>query len=405
MRLSVAWLWAIVIVVRLAYALLATQIDPFLRANPLHGDATQYDATAWRLASTGEYRLDKENATAPAYLYLMAGVYLFVGHEPAAVRLLNALLGLLTLWGLWRLTHQLVGERAANLALVLATFHPHLLMITGWLYMENLVLPLIVWGIYGLLFWRGGKGWAVSGVVLGLLALTRATFLPFAVLAVGWLLWRERTWRAPTLALITFLFTVLPYTLYISSQYNAFVPISLGSGYLALRANNEHADGGFSRIWEQELTIGGERKPTSEWLREDNPVARDRQAMRLALQWIKENPTQWLVLVGKKLSLTLRAFGLVHPKSRPVAQGLRLADGIYWIFLLSALYGLWRLRGEHPEFVLLILLLFGLTLLTVLLYAGGSRFILHTQPFLTLGAAGTIVALWVRVHTQSGAET
>jgi 4-amino-4-deoxy-L-arabinose transferase-like glycosyltransferase len=157
MRLSVAWLWAIVIVVRLAYALLATQIDPFLRANPLHGDATQYDATAWRLASTGEYRLDKENATAPAYLYLMAGVYLFVGHEPAAVRLLNALLGLLTLWGLWRLTHQLVGERAANLALVLATFHPHLLMITGWLYTENLVLPLIVWGIYGLLFWRGEK--------------------------------------------------------------------------------------------------------------------------------------------------------------------------------------------------------------------------------------------------------
>ena len=405
MRLSVAWLWAIVIVARLAYAVLATQIDPFLRANPLHGDATLYDATAWRLASTGEYRLDKEYATAPAYLYLMAGVYLFVGHEPAAVRLLNALLGLLTLWGLWRLTHQLVSERAANLALVLATFHPHLLMITGWLYAENLVLPLIVWGIYGLLFWRGGRGWVVSGVLLGLLALTRATFLPFAMLAAGWLLWRERAWRAPMYMLTTLLLIIAPYVVYISSRYGALIPISLGSGYLMLEANNEHADGGFSRIREQELTIGGERKPTSEWLREDNPVARDRQAMRLALRWIRENPTQWLVLVGKKLSLTLRAFGLVNPKSRLVAQTTRFADGIYWIFLLSALYGLWRLRGEHPEFVLLILLLFGLTLLTVVIYAGGSRFILHTQPFLTLGAAGTIVALWGRVRTQSGAET
>jgi hypothetical protein len=180
-------------------------------------------------------------------------------------------------------------------------------MITGWLYTENLVLPLVVWGVYGLLFWRDRGGWVASGALLGLLALTRASFLPFAVLAAGWLLWRERAWRAPVLTLITLLLTVAPYTMYISLRYNAFVPISLGSGYLILRANNEHADGGFSRIWEQELTIGGERKPTSEWLREANPVARDRQAMRLALRWIRENPTQWLALVGKKLSLTLRS--------------------------------------------------------------------------------------------------
>ena len=125
------WLWLTAIALRLAYAPLATHLDPLLRANPLHGDAVLHDQMAWRLASTGEYQLDKGLMTAPAYIYLMAGVYALAGHAPIAVRLLNALLGLLALWGLWRLTHRLAGERAANLALLLGALHPHMLMITA----------------------------------------------------------------------------------------------------------------------------------------------------------------------------------------------------------------------------------------------------------------------------------
>jgi hypothetical protein len=99
MSRATLWLWLTVIALRLAYAPLATQIDPLLRANPLHGDAILHDQMAWRLASTGEYRLDKGLMTAPAYIYLMAGVYALAGHAPTAVRLLNALLGLLRCGG------------------------------------------------------------------------------------------------------------------------------------------------------------------------------------------------------------------------------------------------------------------------------------------------------------------
>jgi 4-amino-4-deoxy-L-arabinose transferase-like glycosyltransferase len=215
MSRATLWLWLTVIALRLAYAPLATQIDPLLRANPLHGDAILHDQMAWRLVSTGEYRLDKGLMTAPAYIYLMAGVYALAGHAPTAVRLLNALLGLLTLWGLWRLTHRLTGERAANLALLLGALHPHLLMITGWLYTENLALPLVVWAVYGLLYWRSGWGYAASGALLGLLALTRANFLPFVAIAGAWLLWRERGWRPPALLTVTTaLLTVAPYVAY-----------------------------------------------------------------------------------------------------------------------------------------------------------------------------------------------
>ena len=61
-----------VVGLRVVYALLSTHLDPLLRANPLHGDAILHDQMAWRLASTGEYQLDKGLMTAPAYIYLMA---------------------------------------------------------------------------------------------------------------------------------------------------------------------------------------------------------------------------------------------------------------------------------------------------------------------------------------------
>ena len=390
------WLWLTAIALRITYAPLATHLDPLLRANPLHGDAVLHDQMAWRLASTGEYRLDKGLMTAPAYIFLMAGVYALAGHAPTAVRLLNALLGLLALWGLWRLTHRLAGERAANLALLLGALHPHLLMITGWLYTENLALPLAVWAVYGLLYWRSGWGWAASGALLGLLALTRANFLPFVALAGAWLLWRERRWLPPVLTVATALLTVAPYVAYISARYGAFVPIGRG-GYVLLWANNAHADGGYDPLFlERTLTIGGETKPTREWLNATDPIERDRQAMRLALQWIRENPTDWLRLLGRKLALTLSAFGLQNPDNRGVAAALRLADGVYWLFLALAGYGLWRLRTTDRAFVWLAALLVGWTLLTILLYAGGSRPLLPAQPLLTLGAAVGVVALWER---------
>jgi 4-amino-4-deoxy-L-arabinose transferase-like glycosyltransferase len=394
MSRATLWLWLTVIALRLAYAPLATQIDPLLQANPLHGDAILHDQMAWRLVSTGEYRLDKGLMTAPAYIYLMAGVYALAGHAPMAVRLLNALLGLLTLWGLWRLTHRLTGERAANLALLLGALHPHLLMITGWLYTENLALPLAVWAVYGLLYWRSGWGYAASGALLGLLALTRANFLPFVAIAGAWQLWRERNWRPPVLTVATALLTVAPYVAYISARYGAFIPIGRG-GYVLLWANNEYADGGYDpHFLERRLTLGGETKLVREWLSATDPVERDRQAMRLALQWIRENPAQWLWLLGRKLALTLSAFGLQNPENRGVAAALRLADGVYWLFLALAGYGLWRLRQASRAFTLLAALFLGWTLLTILLYAGGSRPLLPAQPLLTLGASAALASLY-----------
>ncbi|MER3558379.1 MAG: hypothetical protein C4336_02130 [Armatimonadota bacterium] len=141
------WFWVGVVLLRMGYAWLAPQIDPFLRHDPLHGDAQVHDQMAWTLVQEGRLQFVKGLQTAPAYIWLMAGVYGVVGHEPQAVRIVNALLGVLALWGLWRVAVRWLGRRYAFVVVALATIHPHLLMLSGWLYTENLMVPLVVWAI------------------------------------------------------------------------------------------------------------------------------------------------------------------------------------------------------------------------------------------------------------------
>lgn len=409
-RLRCVWslpvaLWLIVGVLRLAYAPLATTLDPLLRADPLHGDAIVHHRIAARLASTGEFQLEKGLMVAPAYIFLMGGVYALAGATPLAVRLVNALLGLLTLWGIWRLAYRLAGARAAAIALILGTLHPHLLMITGWLYTENLALPLAVWSLYGLCYWQGLRGALGMGVLLGLLALTRANFLPFVVIAAVWLAVRTRRWQAPAALLLSAILTIAPYVAFISTRYGAFIPIGLG-GYVFLWANNPYADGGYDPYFlERALTIGGETRPVRAWLDAPDPVARDRQALHLALQWIRENPTAWLQLVGRKIALTLSAFGLQNPQNRALAAALRVLDFGYWLFLGLAGYGLWRLRSASRAAVGLFALFIGWVLLTIVLYAGGSRPLLPAQPLLVIGAAAALANIACARQTPRSLHT
>ncbi|MCS7066890.1 MAG: glycosyltransferase family 39 protein, partial [Fimbriimonadales bacterium] len=351
-------LWAFVVALRLGYALLAVQVDPFLRRDPLHGDAVVHDRIAWTLASEGRYVYEKGLQVAPAYIWLMAGVYALVGHQPQVVRLVNALLGLLVLAGLWMMSRRLFGERVANWVLLLAALHPHLLMITGWLYTENLMLPLLVWAITlsVLAVSDGSKGsgwrWGLVGGLLGLLALTRASFLPFALLMALWAWWFSarqeprppgkggecRGWCAAAVLLLTACLVIAPYVVYLHARFGHFIPVGLG-GYVFLWANNPEADGGFKPGLPETITIGDRGVKVQEAIASADPVERDRKAFRLALQWIRENPGAFAHLLWLKTRLSLAAFGLQDPGNRRLATVLRGADLLYWLYLLVALYG------------------------------------------------------------------
>ncbi len=400
------WLWLLIVGLRLGYALLAVHLDPFLRRDPLHGDARVHDHIAWTLVSEGRYVYEKGLQVAPAYIWLMAGVYALVGHEPQAVRLVNGLLGLVALLGLWVMSRQLFSERVANWTVALAAAHPHLLMITGWLYTENLMLPLLIWSItlsVGVVvdgqnrsIWR----WVLVGLLLGLLALTRASFLPFILLVALWLVWAIRTnnrWRSAALLLVSACLTIAPYVVYLYGRFGHFIPIGLG-GYVFLWANNPEADGGFKPGLPATMVVGGKVVEVQQAIAASNPVERDRRALQLAIRWIQENPGAFARLLWLKTRLSLSAFGLQDPSNRRLAMALRGADLLYWLYLLMAVYGIvgwvrWtstptgQTAPTRPTPLLggLVLLLAGWVWLLIWVYAGGSRPMLPLQPYLVLG--------------------
>jgi 4-amino-4-deoxy-L-arabinose transferase-like glycosyltransferase len=403
---TVFWLWLLVVVLRLGYALLAVHLDPFLRRDPLHGDAAVHDQMAWTLVSEGRYVYEKGLQVAPAYIWLMAGIYALVGHEPQAVRVVNGLLGLLALLGLWVMSRQLFSEQVANWTVALAAVHPHLLMITGWLYTENLMLPLLIWSITLSLQGVSGSGhrsegrWVLVGLLLGLLALTRASFLPFILLVALWLVWAGREsgrWRRAAVLLVSACLTIAPYVAYLYGRFGHFIPIGLG-GYVFLWANNPEADGGFKPGLPATMVVGGKVVEVQRAIAAPNPVERDRRALQLAIQWIRENPGAFARLLWLKTRLSLSAFGLQDPGNRRLAMALRGADWLYWLYLLIAVYGIvgWvrrapsptgptRLTGQTCLLGGLILLLAVWVWLLIWVYAGGSRPMLPLQPYLVLG--------------------
>lgn len=393
MRWSVAF-WVVVIALRLGYALFAPQIDPFLRRDPLHGDAQVHDQMAWTLVQEGALEFVKGIQTAPGYIWLMAGVYALVGHEPQAIRLVNGLLGVLALWGLWRLANRWLGARGAYWTVGLATVHPHLLMISGWLYTENLALPLLVWAIERTSAGFSGRGAVLTGVLLGLLALTRASFLPFTGLVwLWWLLlsWKpqeggnlQTRWLYAHVLLVSACLTIAPYILYLYGRYGHFIPIALG-GYTFLWANNPEADGGFrADFTELHMVIDGQEVRVRDWLVSPDPVTRNRKAFHLAWEWIRQNPDDFAHLLWLKTRLSLSAFGLQESGNRSLMRILELADGIYWLYLLLVHIGLlWGWRTHWCQWGIVAVLELWVWIV-IWLYAGGSRPLLPIQPFWVL---------------------
>lgn len=165
-------------------------------------DAAYHDQWARRIAA-GDWLGHEVFFRAPLYPYFLGLLYRLLGADPLAVRVVQFVIGSLTcgltcLLG-WRLASPAVGLLAG---LGAALYGP-LIYFDG-----ELLLPVLetFWGVALLLClaWaiepgqRGatpaGEGrvwpWLLSGLALGLFALTRPNILAFAPVLAGYLIWR-----------------------------------------------------------------------------------------------------------------------------------------------------------------------------------------------------------------------
>jgi hypothetical protein len=136
----------------------------------------------------------------------------------------------------WALARRLFPERerAARLSAWVVALYPMLALFPLALATENLFLPLLLASLLALLRAEASRRWtdfALAGLLLGLLALTRSVVMGFAGLALAWLWFGARARRGAFIVLTALLTVTMPWAARNSFLHGRFVGIESSMGY------------------------------------------------------------------------------------------------------------------------------------------------------------------------------
>ncbi len=357
---------------------------------------------------------------APLYPHFLAFAYRISGGSLAFPRILQALLGTISLWLIYRIGRRLFNRSIALLAVLLGILYPIPTYYDGELLITTVALFLDLLLILALLESdRKGAAWCwfAAGLLLGLAAITRPNILVFSPAIPVWL-WaarRKRFWASvalPTLLVAAGAFSViLPVTARNAREGGEPVFIAWQGGLNFYLGNHPGADG-----WS--ATAPGIRKDW--WGGYEDGIRIPAMAMRrqpayreISNYWFQrgadfmmENPGEACRLLGRKAYLLFHGAELSNNQilsfsgrySR-VFRNLPLTFGVLAPLSLAGvlLIGRGRSRG-------LLLLYFVTYSSTLVLFFVCSRFRMPLLPFFLLFASGALlqVAKTVRRKPMKG---
>jgi 4-amino-4-deoxy-L-arabinose transferase-like glycosyltransferase len=239
--------FALALIVRYLYNTRAAR-DYF----PLH-DSLTYQSIAYNMLKNHCYCLLPHLQTvdrAPLWPALIALVYGVLGPHDLIVRLLLSIIGSATCVLIYFFAKDLFGERIGLCVGLLATIYPFLFIYDGWLYSESVYTFLLLAFCYALYHQQHAPRWSLtvlSGILLGLLSLTRPNGLLILGLCVVWAIvlgWRRiLSWRVVvqttlTVSLVS-LVLIAPWTIRNFAVTHTLVPVAVGDGKVLLGAYND----------------------------------------------------------------------------------------------------------------------------------------------------------------------
>lgn len=197
----------------------------------------------------------------PGYPAFLAAVYLVAGQEaPPAARVVQTLLGTVTVALIGLIAMRIWGKRVGIISLGIAAVAPPLVVMSTALASESLFVPLMLGAVLCALEARRSRRplrWAiVVGVLVGLAELTRtnAFLLLPPLIAALWGLGARRRWRAlfhPAVAVMAAVVTVAPWTVRNYLVFHTFVPVSTEVGYTVAGTydNASRTDKHWPAVW------------------------------------------------------------------------------------------------------------------------------------------------------------
>ncbi len=143
-------------------------------------------------------------------------------------RLLSLFFGVLTLFPLYFLIKEAVGQKEAFFSVLFYTFHPYLVTYSGMMLTEATYWGFLVLSVF--FFWTGLKmedigRIALSGIFLGLSYLTRPEGMGYIAVYLAWILkeaFVKRRWLKPVISMVVLISGLiilgLPYLIYIKKE-------------------------------------------------------------------------------------------------------------------------------------------------------------------------------------------
>ena len=226
-----------------------------LAAAPVAGtDQEEYDTYAWNLAQGQGYRgmspdvADRNHLTAyrpPGPSFLMAAIYMVAGHRYDAVRLVHCLLGVGSIWLVYRIGRKTFHEAVGLLAGGVYAFYPLAILQSTELLSEPLGVFLFLAFIDSVLAFAMSPTWPAAvwaGVILGAGLLTCANLVLMLPVLVVWAVWQFRGCRSAlvraTAIMVVALAALIPWTVRNYQVFGEIIPFSTMGGSVLLQGNN-----------------------------------------------------------------------------------------------------------------------------------------------------------------------
>lgn len=353
-------------------------------------DEQHWDQMARALWQRGVLAPEAGTYRPPLYPLLIAATYQIVGHRPAGVRLWQAILGTATCGLLYTWAQRLGGKRTGLIAAALAAGYPPFVFFSGVLMAETLLIFLTAAVLVQTARLEKTPSLANAaglGLLLGLAGLGKPVLLFWApFLLGGW--WRRsedlraRGWQVAT-ALAGIALAIAPWTLRNALSTGHLVPISTNVGINLLIGHEPGATGTYRDGVDYLEVFDRLVAP------EQDPVLRDRLAVRRVLGWIWADPGRAAGLAGRKLFLLWRPW--ISGESAWRNALVLLTSGPLMILGLG---GLGQMRGRGQLWNIASLLV-ALSLVHALFFAH-FRFRLPADAALIGPAALTLERLWDR---------
>lgn len=307
--------------IRLIYAV-------FLAPETLSPDAYDYMNIAGGILSGHGYG---ESWRPPGWPFFLSAVFLASGKSVLAAKLANCLLGAFTCVFIYFIGKKIFSAITGKFASLFLIYYPYFAAYAGDLLSENLLTFLLSASILSILNTakhNSIKNIAISGVLIGLTGLVKATVMPFFLIACAWLWWRTGSFKTAFLAGALSLLTISPWTLRNYLYYGEFLLISPGYGSLWV-ANNDEAML-LETMGEQNSPMSPEISWTPERFGEYMKLPRmdaERIFKKEAFEWIKNNPEKFFWLVKKRFLHFWRLYPMMAYKWQKYAA--MATSGIY----------------------------------------------------------------------------